>query len=80
MDLEFATTTRTGKLLELLRADAAKIRNGSPSAEWPHPSIAAFVLAHGRPFAVDDIGSAQRRLARSAGGHALARPRSLPAP
>lgn len=65
MDLEFATTTRTGKLLEWLRADAAKIRNGSPSAEWPHASAAAFVLAHGRPFAVDDIGSAQRRLARS---------------
>jgi hypothetical protein len=34
MDLEFATTTRTGKLLELLRGDTAKIRNGSPSAEW----------------------------------------------
>jgi hypothetical protein len=65
MDLEFATTTRTGRLLEWLRADAASIRNGSPSAEWPHPSLAAFVLAHGRPFAVDDIGSAQRRLARS---------------
>jgi len=65
VDLEFATTTRTGKLLEWLRADAAKIRNGLPSAEWPHPSLTAFVLAHGRPFALDDIGSAQRRLARS---------------
>src|SRR3954468_7257987 len=65
MDLEFATTTRTGRLLEWLRADAAKIRDGSPSARWPHPSLAAFVLAHGRPFAVDDIGAAQRRLARS---------------
>ena len=65
MDLEFATTTRTGRLLEWLRVDAAKIRKGSPSAEWPHPSAATFILAHGRPFAVDDIGSAQRRLARS---------------
>jgi hypothetical protein len=27
--------------------------------------MAAFVLAHGRAFAADDIGSAQRRLARS---------------
>ena len=65
MDLEFATTPRTGKLLEWLRADAAKIRNGSPSAEWPHPSLAAFVLAHGQPFAAGDIGSPQRRMARS---------------
>lgn len=64
-DLEFATTTRTGKLLEWLRADAARGRNGAPSAEWQHPNAAAFVLAHGRPYAVDDIGSAQRRLARS---------------
>jgi hypothetical protein len=65
MDLEFATATRTGKLLEWLRADAARGRHGAPSAEWPHSSLAAFVLAHGRPFAVDDVGSAQRRLARS---------------
>jgi hypothetical protein len=64
-DLEFASTTPTGKLLEWLRADVARIRNGSPLAEWPHPSLAAFVLTYGRPFAVDDIGSAQRRLARS---------------
>jgi hypothetical protein len=64
VDLEFATTTRTGTLLQWLRADAAKIRNGSPSAEWPHPSLAAFVLAHGRAFATGDIGSSQRRLAR----------------
>jgi len=41
MDLEFATTTRTGKLLEWLRADGAKIQNSSPSAEWPHQSAAA---------------------------------------
>jgi hypothetical protein len=65
VNLEFATTTRTGKLLEWLRTDAARIRNGSPSAEWPHSSAAAFVLAHRRPFAVDDIGASQRRLARS---------------
>jgi hypothetical protein len=65
VDLEFATTTRTGKLLQWLRADAAKNRNGSPSAEWPHPSLAAFVLAHGQPFAGGDVSSSQRRLTRS---------------
>jgi hypothetical protein len=65
VDLEFATTSRTGKLLEWLRVDAAKIRSSSPSAKWPHPSLVAFVLAHGRPFAVDDIGASQHRLARS---------------
>ena len=60
-----ATTTRTGKLLQWLRTDAAKIRNGSPSAEWPHPSLAAFVLAHGQPFAAGDIGSSLLRVVRS---------------
>jgi len=65
VDLEFATTTRAGKLLEWLRTDAAKIRNGSPSAKWPHPSLAAFVLAHGQPFAAGDIRAPPRRLARS---------------
>jgi hypothetical protein len=65
VDLEFATTTRTGKLLEWLRADAANSRQGSPSAKWRHPSLAAFVLAHGQPFATGDIGAPQRRLARS---------------
>ncbi|MES1183988.1 MAG: hypothetical protein ABUL60_09235 [Myxococcales bacterium] len=65
LDLEFATATRTGRLLEWLRTDAAKIRNGSPSAEWPHPSLAAFVLAHGQAFAAGDIGGSQRGVARS---------------
>lgn len=65
MDLEFATTTLTGKLLEWLHVDAAKTRIGAPSAKWPHSSAAAFVLAHGQPFAVNDTGSAQRRVARS---------------
>lgn len=65
VDLEFATTTRTGRLLRWLRADAARIRNGAPSAEWPHPNRAAFVLAHGQAFATGDIGADQRRLART---------------
>lgn len=65
LDLEFATTTRTGRLLAWLRANAANSRRGAPSAEWPHPSGAAFVLAHGQPFAAGDIGSPQRRVARS---------------
>jgi hypothetical protein len=65
MDLEFATTTRTGKLLQWLRTDAANGWQGSPAAKWPHPSLAAFVLAHGHAFAAGDIGAPQRRLARS---------------
>jgi hypothetical protein len=65
VDLEFATTTRTGKLLQWLRADAAKIRHGSPSVEWPNSSLAAFVLAHGQALAAGDIGASERRLARS---------------
>jgi hypothetical protein len=65
MDLEFATTTRTGRLLQWLRADAANVRQGEASAVWPHPSMAAFVLTHGRCFAGEGLGSAQRRLARS---------------
>jgi len=62
VDLEFATTTRTGKLLQRLRADAA---NARPSVAWPHPCLAAFVLAHGQPFAAGDVSSSQRRQARS---------------
>jgi hypothetical protein len=66
VDLEFASTTRTGRrLLAWLRANAANVRLGTPSAKWPHRSLAAFVLAHGQPFAASDIGSAQRRIARS---------------
>jgi hypothetical protein len=63
IELEFATTTLTGRLLAWLRADAANSRRETPSAEWPHPSEAAFVLAHGQAFAPG--GSAQRRIARS---------------